>query len=65
MFPIKGEIASIERHEGKTEVLVQSGMETLSYALDEGLIEFGTGNYILQILLAKISLLRPYSNKYS
>ena len=47
MFPIKGEIVGIERHEGKTEVLVQSGMETLFYALDEGLIEFGTGNYIL------------------
>ena len=64
MFPIKGEIVGMERHEGKTEVLVQNGMETLSYALDEGLIEFGTGNYILQTLLSKISILRPYNNKY-
>ena len=43
MFPIRGEITGIERKEGKTEVMVQSGIENVSYTLDEGLIEFGTG----------------------
>lgn len=33
----------LERYEGRTEVLVQNGVETISYTLDEGLIEFGTG----------------------
>ncbi len=32
----------LERHDGRTEVLVQSGVDTISYTLDEGLIEFGT-----------------------
>ena len=32
----------LERNEGKTQVWVQSGMDMLSYSLDEGLIEFGT-----------------------
>lgn len=43
MFSIRGEITGVERNEGKTDVIVQSGMETTSYTLDEGLIEFGTG----------------------
>nr|CAB3255301.1 intraflagellar transport protein 172 homolog [Phallusia mammillata] len=42
MFPIKGEIVDLERTEGKTEVLVQEGVNTVTYTLDEGLIEFGT-----------------------
>ena len=31
----------IERTEGKTEVIVDEGVNTVSYTLDEGLIEFG------------------------
>ncbi|CAI9571384.1 unnamed protein product [Staurois parvus] len=42
MFPIKGDIVELERNEGKTEVVVSEGVNTISYALDEGLIEFGT-----------------------
>ncbi|XP_076806393.1 intraflagellar transport protein 172 homolog [Clavelina lepadiformis] len=42
MFPIKGEIVELDRSEGKTEVLVQEGVNTITYTLDEGLIEFGT-----------------------
>ena len=47
---VQGEVVDLERHDGKTEVLVQSGVETISYTLDEGLIEFGTaiedGDYL-------------------
>ena len=32
----------MERANGKTEVLVDEGVTTVSYTLDEGLIEFGT-----------------------
>ncbi|KAH9246952.1 hypothetical protein BASA81_015465 [Batrachochytrium salamandrivorans] len=42
MFPIKGEVEDIERVDGKTEVIVDEGVNTVSYTLDEGLIEFGT-----------------------
>ncbi|XP_063414390.1 intraflagellar transport protein 172 homolog isoform X2 [Mytilus trossulus] len=42
MFPIKGDIVDLERTDGKTEVLVNEGVSTVSYTLDEGLIEFGT-----------------------
>lgn len=42
LFPIKGEIEDIERVDGKTEVIVDEGVNTVSYTLDEGLIEFGT-----------------------
>ena len=35
-------MVNLERHNGRTEVLVQTGMDTVSFALDEGLIEFGT-----------------------
>ncbi|KAM5126276.1 intraflagellar transport protein 172 homolog [Mantella aurantiaca] len=42
MFPIKGDIVELERSEGKTEVIVIEGVNTISYTLDEGLIEFGT-----------------------
>ncbi|KAF8563376.1 Intraflagellar transport protein [Paragonimus westermani] len=37
-----GDILNIVRQNGKTEVLVSEGMTTVSYALDDGLIEFGT-----------------------
>jgi len=32
----------IERRDGKTDVLVNKGVSTVNYTLDEGLIEFGT-----------------------
>ena len=38
----QGDIVDLERHDGKTEVLVNEGVTTVSYTLDEGLIEFGT-----------------------
>ena len=40
-FHIKGEIEDIERSQGRTEVIVDEGMHTVSYTLDEALIEFG------------------------
>uniref|UniRef100_A0A3B4BGA9 Intraflagellar transport protein 172 homolog n=1 Tax=Periophthalmus magnuspinnatus TaxID=409849 RepID=A0A3B4BGA9_9GOBI len=42
MFPIKGDIVDLERTEGKTNVIVSEGLNTVTYTLDEGLIEFGT-----------------------
>ncbi len=42
MFPIKGDIEDIERVNGRTEVVVDEGVNTVSYTLDEGLIEFGS-----------------------
>ena len=41
MYQIKGDVDSIERTDGKTEVLVDDGQNTVSYNLDEALIEFG------------------------
>ena len=41
IYQIKGDVESIERTEGKTEVLVDDGSSTVSYTLDEALIEFG------------------------
>jgi intraflagellar transport protein 172 len=41
MYQIKGDVETIERSEGKTEVLVDDGANTVSYNLDEALIEFG------------------------
>ncbi|CAL8090514.1 unnamed protein product [Calicophoron daubneyi] len=41
--PLKGgDIVDIVRQSGKTEVLVSEGLTSVSYALDDGLIEFGT-----------------------
>jgi intraflagellar transport protein 172 len=37
----QGEVEDIERVNGKTEVIVDEGVNTVSYTLDEGLIEFG------------------------
>uniref|UniRef100_A0A8C9QX79 Intraflagellar transport protein 172 homolog n=1 Tax=Scleropages formosus TaxID=113540 RepID=A0A8C9QX79_SCLFO len=42
MFPLRGDIVDLERANGKTEVVVTEGVNTVSYTLDEGLIEFGT-----------------------
>ncbi|XP_068609645.1 intraflagellar transport protein 172 homolog [Brachionichthys hirsutus] len=44
-FPIKGDVVSVERAEGKTDVVVKEEVRTVSYVLDEGLIEFGTAVY--------------------
>lgn len=41
MYPIKGDVESIERSDGKTEVLVDDGQNVVGYNLDEALIEFG------------------------
>ena len=41
MYQIKGDVDTIERTEGRTEVLVDDGTNTVSYNLDEALIEFG------------------------
>jgi len=41
-FPIKGEVEDIERSKGRTEVIVDEGINTVSYALDESLIEFNS-----------------------
>uniref|UniRef100_A0A3Q2XZS2 Intraflagellar transport protein 172 homolog n=1 Tax=Hippocampus comes TaxID=109280 RepID=A0A3Q2XZS2_HIPCM len=42
MFPIKGDVKDLERADGKTDVLVTEGVNTVTYTLDESLIEFGT-----------------------
>ncbi|KAF5219351.1 hypothetical protein ECC02_007687 [Trypanosoma cruzi] len=42
VVPIKGEVEGIERGNGKTEVIVDEGINTVAYGLDEALIEFGT-----------------------
>ena len=42
MYSIKGDVEDIERTKGKTEVIVDDGTNTITYALDEGLIAFGT-----------------------
>ena len=42
----QGEVIGVERGGGQTEVLVQSGVDTVSYTLDEGLIEFRTGQLV-------------------
>lgn len=42
IIPIKGEITEIQRSDNKTDVIVTDGSSTTTYALDEGLIEFGS-----------------------
>ena len=42
IYQIKGDVDEIERGHGKTEVVVDEGVNTASYILDEGLIGFGT-----------------------
>ena len=41
-YSFQGDIVDLERNDGKTEVIVSEGVNTVSYTLDEGLIEFGT-----------------------
>ena len=49
-IPLQGDIVDIEREGKKTVVLVNEGLSTVSYALDDQLIEFGTaiddGDYL-------------------
>lgn len=42
VFPIRGEVVDIERAGGRTEVIVDESIQSVSYALDEALVEFGT-----------------------
>ena len=42
IVPIRGEVEGIERSNAKTEVIVDEGVSTVAYALDESLIEFRT-----------------------
>jgi intraflagellar transport protein 172 len=41
LYPIKGEVLEIERGPDRTEVVVDEGGSTASYALDDALISFG------------------------
>ena len=41
-YSFQGDIVDLERSDGKTEVIVSEGVNTVSYTLDEDLIEFGT-----------------------
>ena len=40
----------LERSDGKTEVLVNEGVTTISYTLDEGMIEF-SGQLLMMVIL--------------
>ncbi|XP_054716571.1 intraflagellar transport protein 172 homolog [Uloborus diversus] len=42
IMPIKGDVIEIQRSDDKTDVIVSDGSSTTTYALDEGLIEFGS-----------------------
>lgn len=42
LIPVRGEVYDVVRGEGKTQALAHDGHATLSYELDEGLVEFGT-----------------------
>ena len=42
VVPIKGDVEEIERLPGRTEVIVDEGMNTVSYELNEALISFGS-----------------------
>jgi len=41
IYNIKGDVEEIQRVQGKTEVIVNEGNNTVSYTLDEPLIDFG------------------------
>ena len=41
VVPIRGDVEDIERTPGRTEVIVDEGMNTVSYELNEALIAFG------------------------
>ncbi|XP_053736543.1 intraflagellar transport protein 172 homolog [Synchiropus splendidus] len=42
MVPIKGDVIDLERTDGKTNVIMTEGVNTVTHTLNEGLIEFGT-----------------------
>lgn len=42
MIAIKGDVEGIQRSPGRTEVLVDEGLASSSYTLDEALIDFGS-----------------------
>jgi len=42
VVPIKGDVEEIERGGGSTQVVVDEGMNTVSYELNEALISFGS-----------------------
>lgn len=58
IYQIKGDVEQIERGNGRTEVIVDEGMNTASYQLDESLISFGTalGD---QALVTAMAILEP------
>ncbi|KAL0586022.1 hypothetical protein ABG067_004345 [Albugo candida] len=58
IYQIKGDIEQIERANGRTEVIVDEGMNTTTYQLDEALIAFGTAMDDLQLVQA-MSILDP------
>jgi intraflagellar transport protein 172 len=58
IYQIKGDVEQIERANGRTEVIVDEGMNTASYQLDESLIAFGTAIDDMQLIKA-MSILEP------
>jgi intraflagellar transport protein 172 len=58
MYQIKGDVESIQRVNGKTDVLVDDGQNTISYSLDEALIEFGAA-LLYKGLEAAVDILEP------
>ncbi|DBA03525.1 TPA: hypothetical protein N0F65_011426 [Lagenidium giganteum] len=58
IYQIKGDVEQIERANGRTEVIVDEGMNTASYQLDESLIAFGTAIDDLHLIQA-MSILEP------
>ena len=59
MYQIKGDVESIQRREGKTEVLVDDGANnSISYNLDEALIEFGAA-LLYRGLESAVDILEP------
>ncbi len=58
MYQIKGDVETIQRTPGKTDVLVDDGQNTISYSLDEALIEFGAA-LLYKGLEAAVDILEP------
>ncbi|CAG9326113.1 unnamed protein product [Blepharisma stoltei] len=61
VYNIKGEVEEIERNKNGTEVIVNEGMSTVSYALDEPLIEFGFALESRNLARA-VEILEPLNN---
>ena len=58
MYQIKGDVETIQRTPGNTDVLVDDGQNTISYSLDEALIEFGAA-LLYKGLEAAVDILEP------